>query len=96
MVGGCVSGVEETWLGAGELEVGGADGVESESRSRGCARPWTYLAHAAAHGVSEDLEGLVADRGEEGITVREVSVCGVGYDADLACYLAQDDRVWTP
>jgi hypothetical protein len=31
MVGGCVCGVEEAWLGAGELEVGGADSVEMRS-----------------------------------------------------------------
>jgi hypothetical protein len=39
------------------------------------------------------LERLVADGGEEGITVGEVSVCGIGHNADFACYLAQDDRV---
>ena len=95
MVGGCERGVEEAWFRAGELEVGGADGLESESRACRCVRPCTYLAHAAAHAVSENLERLVSDRREEGITVGEVSVCGVGHNADLACHLTQDDRVWT-
>jgi hypothetical protein len=43
MVGRCVCGVEEAWLGAGKLEVGGADGL-SRSRApvgvRGPARTW--------------------------------------------------------
>jgi hypothetical protein len=58
-------------------------------------RPGPDLAHATAHAVSENFERLVADRGEEGIAVGEVSVCGVGHNADLARHLTQDDRVWT-
>jgi hypothetical protein len=34
-----------------------------------------------------NLVRLVSDRREEGITVGEVSVCGVGHHADLAGYL---------
>jgi hypothetical protein len=95
MVGRRECGVEEAWLCASEVEVRRAYGLEPESGACRCVRPRTYLAHAIAHALSENPDRLVADRREEGITVVEVSVCGVRNNPDYARHLAQYDRVRT-
>src|SRR5205085_2752544 len=75
------------------LEVGLADGPQPEARARRCVRPRAYVAHAIGHASSELSDGLIADRGEERVTVGEMPVCGVRNDADHARDLAQHDRV---
>ena len=93
MLRGCESRVEEAWLCAGEVEVRGADGSEPESCTCRRVRPRTYLAHAAAHALSESPDRLVADRREERITVGEVSVGSVRNNPHHSRHLAQYDRV---
>jgi hypothetical protein len=51
------------------------------------------LPHAVSDAVGEDFDRLVPNRGEERVKVCEVSIGGVGDNADLARDLTQDDCV---
>jgi len=93
IAGGRECGVEEAWFLACELEIGLADGPESEPGACRCVRPGTYLVHAVGHALSELSDRLVADRREERIAVGEMPIGGVGDDPDHARDLAQHDRV---
>jgi hypothetical protein len=95
MVGSHECGVEQAWLGAGEVEVCPADCPQPESGACGCLRSRTDLAHPVGHAPSELSDRLLADRREQRVTIGEVPVRGIGNYADHARYLAQHDRVRT-
>jgi hypothetical protein len=86
-------GVEEAWLGAGELEVRLADRLHPEPGASRGVRSRADLAHPVGHAPSELCHRLVADRREQPVAVGEMPVGGVGDDADHARHLAQHDRV---
>jgi hypothetical protein len=93
VVGHYECGIEKTRFCASELEVGSANGAKPQSGTRRCVRSGMYSPHAVTDAVSEDLDRLVANRGEERVEICEVSVRGVRDDTDHARHFTQHDCV---
>jgi hypothetical protein len=94
MVGSRKRGIEQSWLGAGELEIGDADGPESKPGAGGGVRACPYLTHPVGHALAELPQRFVTNRGEQGVAIGKVAVGGIRDHADDACDLAQHNRIW--
>ncbi len=94
MVGSRERGIEQSWLGAGEVEIGDAHGPKSKPGACSGVRACTYLTHPVGHSLAELPERFVTDRREQGVAIGKVAVGGIRDHSDDAGDLAQHYRIW--
>jgi len=93
VVGRGEGGVEETRLGASELEIRLADRAHPAACASWRAPSRAHAAHPIGHALRQPSHRGVADRCQERVAVGKMPVGGIGHDPDHACHLAEDDGV---